>query len=80
MFTDLYDSQPCWTIASCRLIKQCVEAFRRAQILCADSGSSAYGGSLLSHKTVLSGVRVVVLVELVLRTVEYVLRASTCAY
>eukprot|EP01047_Picozoa_sp_COSAG01_P109899 COSAG01_NODE_38748_length_485_cov_8.686528_1_plen_71_part_00 len=29
-----------------RLIKQCVEAFRRAQILSAESGSSAYGESL----------------------------------
>ena len=29
-----------------RLIKQCVEAFRRARILSAQNGSSAYGGSL----------------------------------
>jgi hypothetical protein len=54
-----------------RLIKQCVEAFRRAQILSAQSGSSAYGGSLPKSQLFLYAV---------LRTVEHVLRASACAY
>ena len=61
-----------------RLIKQCVEAFRRAQILSAESGSSAYGGSLLSQNAFLSGVRVVVLVLIPVRTA--VLRRSSYTY
>ena len=60
-----------------RFIKQCVEAFRRAQILTRENGSSAYGGRLFAQKIFLSGIRVVVLVLVPVRTAVPVLRRSS---
>ena len=65
---------------SCRsYFKQCVEAFRRAQILSAQSGSSAYGGSLPNRQFFLDLVPHTQIFILPLRrfqscTVEFILR------